>query len=99
MFTPNEAGFSQFERAVSDFERDVAEHIAERMRERVAVDTGATRDSIHVEEVDGQPSVVVGGAATYLEYGTSDTASQPFVFPSLVDTEGELPGIAAAYRG
>jgi HK97 gp10 family phage protein len=47
---------------------------------RVAVDTGATRDSIGPDGEDGY------GAGTdyagWLEFGTSDTAPQPFIGPS-----------------
>jgi HK97 gp10 family phage protein len=49
-------------------------------KSRVAVDTGATRDSIGPDGESGY------GADTpwagFLEFGTSDTAPQPFIGPS-----------------
>jgi hypothetical protein len=51
-----------------------AEYTAERMRERVAVDTGETRDSIETNEGE----VRAGGASVFLEYGTVHMPAQPF---------------------
>jgi HK97 gp10 family phage protein len=61
---------------------------------RVAVDTGATRDSIGPDGEDGY------GAGTdyagHLEFGTSDTAPQPFIGPSADKAEEVLVvGLAA----
>lgn len=59
----------------------VREHVAETARENVAVDTGETRDSIHVEG----DSVVAGGAALFLEGGTIHMAAEPFLGPAVDD--------------
>lgn len=98
-FVPNEAGFGAFEAAVAEGEQALAERIAERMRANVAVRTGATRDSIAVDEVEGHPAVTVGEAGPYLEYGTADTPAQPFVYPSLVETLPEAAEVMGLRRG
>ena len=59
-----------------------ASRLAADARSDVAVRSGATRASIRVEDGD-ESSVVIADsdAAFYLEFGTSDTAPQPFLWP------------------
>lgn len=72
--------------------RDVlGEEIAAAARRDVAVDTGETRDSIGY--ADGVVSAA--GAAVFLEYGTSDTAAQPFMRPA-ADTASADTALAHA---
>jgi len=76
-------------------ERATSERVAARMRADVAVDTGATRDSIRVTD----KGVEVGGAALYLEYGTHDTAAQPFLLPAVEAERAPFLGrLAALFR-
>lgn len=75
------------QRATTDV---LGEQVAERMRATVAVDTGETRDTI--EYADGVVSV--GGAAQFLEYGTSQMDSQPFVRPA-ADTADDTAALDA----
>jgi HK97 gp10 family phage protein len=54
--------------------------VADEMRRNAPVDTGALRDSIR-ETGDGvEVGAPYGG---FVEYGTSDTAPQPFVGPTV----------------
>lgn len=94
MFTPNQAGFAQLEAAVGTFEHDIAERVASHARELVAVDTGATRDSIHVVDVDGHAEVVVGGAGVFLELGTQNMSAEPFLYPASLEAAREVPDLA-----
>lgn len=65
-------------RAYADAVADLAEQLA-------PVDTGALRESIHVEDgdVDGSYKVVASVPyAVYVEYGTAHAAAQPFLTPA-----------------
>jgi len=71
----------------------------------VPVDTGTLRDSLHVDQdTDG---VLVGSDvpyAVFVEYGTSDTPSQPFLRPALDSASEETvtavdAALQAAIRG
>lgn len=57
-----------------------SEKVADEMRRNAPVDTGALRDSIEVTD-DGVIVDVPYGA--FVEYGTSDTAPQPFASPAV----------------
>jgi HK97 gp10 family phage protein len=54
-------------------------------KSRVAVDTGATRDSIGPDGEGGYGADT--DYAEFLEFGTSDTAPQPFIGPSADEAE------------
>jgi hypothetical protein len=56
------------------------ENIATRARELVRVRTGATKDSIQVNE--GEDGVEAGEAALFLEYGTVKMPAYPFLGPA-----------------
>lgn len=99
MFKPNEAGFAALDRAVSEFERSIAERIADVSRGKVAVQTGETRDSIAVVERDGHAAVSVGGAGLYLELGTAHMHAEPFLRPSVDETTAEIPTMAREQLG
>lgn len=93
-FVPDEAGFRAFEGSVGDFERKVAGAIAQSARERVAVLSGATRDSIHVVELDRHVAVVAGSAAVFLELGTGRMRPEPFLWPAVREAARSISAIA-----
>jgi hypothetical protein len=70
--------------------RVVAELIAIDARGRVRVLSGETQESIRVDDggEDG-PRVVVGGAAKFLEFGTSRQSPYPFLRPA---ADAVVPG-------
>ena len=74
----------------------VAEYIASRMRTRAPVKTGTLRDSIEVRKINSGSMIgfnigaQMSGSydryyASFVELGTSDTKSQPFMRPALYD--------------
>jgi HK97 gp10 family phage protein len=73
-------------------EHELKERIAEEARRRVAVDTGATRDSIEITD----EGVEVGGAAIFLEHGTRNMAAEPFLGPAC---EAAKADVEIAFRG
>ncbi len=72
------------ERASSVALSVVAGKFASGARSTVAVRSGETQASIRVES-DGEDAVVIADsdAAFHLEFGTSDTAPQPFMGPQI----------------
>lgn len=61
--------------------RDEWSHkVADEMRQNAPVDTGRLRDSIQVTDDGVEVGVEYGG---YVEYGTADTAPQPFAVPAV----------------
>ena len=70
--------------AAKEAEEAAKQTIADRARERVAVLTGATRDSIQ-ETAEG---VEAGEASVFLEFGTVKMAAQPFFLQGV--PEGEV---------
>lgn len=82
-----------------------AEIVAERARELAPVgdEPPHVRDSIHVEPGASGPvgfaSVVAGlpppddGEAAALEFGTDDTAAQPFMRPAAEESSEEVAGV------
>lgn len=60
-------------------EVEKARDVAETMRSLVPVDTGRLRDSISAEGNEAGPTVPY---ASFVEFGTSDTAPQSFVWPA-----------------
>lgn len=65
---------------VSEWREEWSQKVADDMRRLAPVATGALRASIH-PDAEG---VSVGVAyAAYVEYGTADTAPQPFVNPAI----------------
>lgn len=63
-----------------DWKEEWTPKLGDEIRSRVPVRTGQLRDSV-IETDDG---ITVGADyAGYVEYGTSDTAPQPFVNPSI----------------
>ena len=59
----------------------IAAEMANDARAAVAVDTGETRASIRVESSEDSRVVIADSrAAFFLEFGTSDTAPQPFMW-------------------
>lgn len=70
-------------RAYADAVADLAEQLA-------PVDTGALRESIHVEPGDTQGSYRVVASAPYAvfqEYGTARMPAQPFLTPAVQHTK------------
>jgi HK97 gp10 family phage protein len=71
--------------------KDKAEKVRDTAKDIVAVDTGATRDSIEATGEGGKwevgPTVPWGG---FLEFGTVDTAPQPYMGPAADAHAGEL---------
>lgn len=77
--------------AARQTETKVADNAAERMRQMAPSRTGALKRSIrsaHGEVVAEAPY------AAFVEFGTSDTPSQPFFRPALHEAEQELPKTA-----
>lgn len=72
---------------------DAASAIVIRAQEFVPVDTGALRDSIHVEGAEGSETrtVIAGGGdvhyAAAIEYGTRFSAAQPFFTPAVEEVD------------
>lgn len=69
-------------KAYAEAVRDLAEQLA-------PVDTGALRESIHVEPGDRQGSYqVVAGVpyAVHVEFGTAHAPAQPFLTPAVAHT-------------
>jgi HK97 gp10 family phage protein len=71
---------------VKDALMESAEAIAEAAKERVPVDSGALRDAIHVEEIEGGASVVAGDERVFyghlVEHGTTQAPPRPFLIPA-----------------
>jgi HK97 gp10 family phage protein len=63
-----------------------AELIAEGARQRVPVESGALRDSIHVDTTKGEVSVVAGDRTAFyghmVEFGTTHSPAEPFLVPA-----------------
>lgn len=77
--------------------RAALEKIAERARELVPVETGATRDSIVVNE--SEDGVEVGEAGVFLEYGTTNMRAEPFLGPATSQVqEAFAMEFAASFR-
>lgn len=76
-----------------------AEQIAELARQLAPVDTGALRESIHVEPAENGVVRVVASVpyAVYVEYGTARMAAQPFLTPATQHTN-VLAAIAIEMR-
>lgn len=75
-FLPNPAFADELARELeaSGAMRAPAEQVAENARSNAPVDTGAYRDSIHVESDESGTRVVAGtDHAVYVEWGTEDT--------------------------
>lgn len=80
-------------RVLRDVEAETRASIRGRARAHVAVDTGELRDSIEVT-ADG---VEVGADhGSLVEFGTNDTAAQPFFLRAFVD---ERPAFESRARG
>lgn len=80
---------------------DAAEATADEMRERVAVLTGEAREGIEVVKVgEGMYEVRTGSDHdSELEFGTSDTAAQPFATPAAESQRTQFPKNAASTIG
>ena len=78
-----------------------AEAVAENARSVCPVDTGALRNSIAVTQ-NGTSAEISANTdyAAYVEFGTSRTAAQPYLVPSLLGNEtAVLSAMAAAITG
>ena len=67
--------------------RNTAEAIASGAQSRVPVDSGALRDSIHVDKVgDGSYAVIAGNTKAFyghiIEHGSVRTPPRPFLVPA-----------------
>lgn len=85
-------------RALDRFDRgarrgltDLADIIADQMRQSVEVDTGTTKRSIKVEpgrDVEGAyVDITSGGASVFLEFGTSKMRARPFFRPAVAKSK------------
>jgi HK97 gp10 family phage protein len=73
--------------------------VAERAVELVPVDTGELRGSIsHRREGEGWAVVASAPHASYVEYGTSKMAAQPYLQPAAQGVDGESIAQAALAR-
>jgi HK97 gp10 family phage protein len=73
--------------------------VAERAVELVPVDTGELRGSIsHRRMGDGWAVVASAPHASYVEYGTSKMAAQPYLRPAAEGVDGESIAQAALAR-
>ena len=76
-------------------EKAGAEDVLRGAEARVPVATGRLRDSLQIAADPEEDGTLVGTDveyAVYVEYGTSDTAAQPFLRPAL---EGETASVTA----
>ena len=71
------------QRASSESMTKIAAQLRDDIRDASPVLTGETRDSVRVHGTRDLRIVSAGGAAFWLEFGTSDTAPQPFVGPQV----------------
>lgn len=84
--------------------RNTAEAIASGAQSRVPVDTGALRDSIHVDKVgDGSYAVIAGSSKVFyghlVEHGTVKTPAHPFLIPAAEAERDSVDELArAAFR-
>lgn len=79
---------------------ELGELVADRARQRVHVDTGETRTSIHTETVTGPRGIEVrvvadSPAAPFLELGTEHSRPFPFLRPALASIRRGEGGSAA----
>lgn len=81
-------------RASEEVAEFAAESLAEKMRRDVRVKTGYTKSTIKVEKVSRSRRVKAGGAAVFLEFGTSRMAAHPFVRPNVRVVRKEIKDFA-----
>ena len=92
------AGLRKIQDAIPGRLRDVlrlaAFNIERRAKEKVPVDTGATRASITPDFSDLRDFRVTIGASTeyapFLEFGTASRAARPFMTPALEEETGDF---------
>lgn len=97
-FLPNAAGMAAILGGFDLGVKAVADRAAEIARDHAPVDTGATRDSIHVEP-DGQGGyevVTASGHGIFPEIGTVNMAAEPYLRPALDQAMREFGPIVAA---
>lgn len=69
-----------------------ANEVATVARQLAPVDTGALRDSIHVDLVDGEAEVIADVPyAIFVEFGTSVDEAQPYLRPAADAVVGRGP--------
>jgi HK97 gp10 family phage protein len=71
---------SPIEAVEESWQNEWSRKVADEMRRNAPVRTGALRDSIRETNDGVEVGVPYGG---FVEYGTSDTAPQPFVGPAV----------------
>lgn len=81
---------ARVEREVGEVLADGADDLAARARALVPVATGATRASIQASGSGLEQVVSAGGAAIFLEYGTSRMAPRSFLRPAAEVVEPQL---------
>lgn len=77
----------------SDVVGEVAQHVKDTARSFAPILTGALRDSIHVSVAVNRTTREVGPSVEYggfVEFGTSDTAPQPYLQPAVDKHQDEL---------
>jgi HK97 gp10 family phage protein len=85
--------------------RAAAGYVEQQAKNRVPVDSGRLRDSIHVErEGVGEYVVMAGNTEVFyghiVEHGGRFVPPRPFMVPAAEDSRGEISAIArAALRG
>lgn len=90
VFIPNPLAAKLVELEAAPYIKDVAEQGAEIGKRLAPVETGALRDSIHVEDNpdgEGQRVVVTVDYWPFVEFGTSIMAAQPYLRP-IIDELG-----------
>lgn len=89
-FIPNPLAESIAKELAADDIADIAEQGLEIARRLVPVDTGALRDSLHLEDADeegGKRIVTDSDHWIFPEFGTSEMPPQPYLRP-IIDTLG-----------
>lgn len=81
-----------------------ADRVERAAKSRVVVDSGALRDAIHVEDIEGGYAVLAGDDDVFyghlVEHGTSQTAPRPFLIPALEESSAFIVDeVAAALEG
>ena len=101
MFKLRRAGIAQLENQIADGLEAVGDRVLAEARARVPVDTGALKNSLHVDkshsrEWNRRAAVFVAtatGDGFFVHEGTSDTPAQPFLSQALDAVRGQIPGI------
>lgn len=78
------------DRTSSEALAKVGARLRDDVRAAAPVLTGETKSSVKLKVDGSSATVTAGGAAFWLEFGTSDTRPQPFVWPQIPAADTRL---------